>query len=96
MGLRPSQANENQARHPRASGGPRQEELDSRLRGNDVTFETAKRRIPAVGRKRRKQEPWQRSFASLRMTANVYKGGASVPIAAPAAAPVRSDTQSSR
>jgi hypothetical protein len=36
MGLRPSRANENQRRHPRAGGGPCPEELDSRLRGNDM------------------------------------------------------------
>ena len=35
MGQRLTQANENQRRHPRAGGGPRPEELDSRLRGND-------------------------------------------------------------
>jgi hypothetical protein len=36
MGLRPTRANENQRRHPRAGGGPCPEELDSRLRGNDM------------------------------------------------------------
>jgi len=35
MGLRPTRANENQRRHPRAGGGPCPEELDSRFRGND-------------------------------------------------------------
>jgi len=36
MGLRPTRANENQRRHARAGGGPSAEELDSRLRGNDM------------------------------------------------------------
>jgi len=36
MGLWPIRTNEKQFRHPRAGGGPRREELDSRLRGNDV------------------------------------------------------------
>ena len=36
MNLRPTGANENQRRHPRAGGGPCQEELDSRPRGNDM------------------------------------------------------------
>jgi hypothetical protein len=36
MGLRPTRANENQRRHPRAGGGPCPEGLDSRLRGNDM------------------------------------------------------------
>ena len=36
MGLRPARANENQCRHPRAGGGPRPEEPDSRLRGNHM------------------------------------------------------------
>jgi hypothetical protein len=36
MGLRPTRAYENQRRHPRAGGGPCPEELDSRLRGNDM------------------------------------------------------------
>ena len=36
MGLRPTRANESQRRHPRAGGGPFTEELDSRLRGNDM------------------------------------------------------------
>jgi len=36
MGLRPTRANENQRRHSRAGGGPCPEELDSRLRGNDM------------------------------------------------------------
>jgi hypothetical protein len=40
MGLRPTRGNENPSRHRRASGGPRHsDELDSRFRGNDVTFE---------------------------------------------------------
>jgi hypothetical protein len=38
MGLRPTRGNENPRRHPRASGGPPPEEMDSRFRGNDVTF----------------------------------------------------------
>jgi hypothetical protein len=37
MGLRPTLGNENQ-RRPREGGGPCPEELDSRLRGNDVIF----------------------------------------------------------
>ena len=57
MGLRPTRGNENPARHPRearpprrrGSGGPYSEELDSRLRGNDVTFGRAARRLPACG-----------------------------------------------
>jgi hypothetical protein len=36
MGLRPTRANENQRRHPRAGGGPCPQGLDSRLRGNDM------------------------------------------------------------
>jgi len=43
MGQRLTQANENQRRHPRAGGGPRPEELDSRLRGNDVVGAIFKR-----------------------------------------------------
>jgi len=39
MGLRPTHRNETHLRrHPRESGGP---PVDSRLRGNDVTFERA-------------------------------------------------------
>ena len=52
MNLRPTGANENQRRHPRAGGGPRQEELDSRLRGNDtraVIFRRASGRKPEGG-----------------------------------------------
>jgi len=36
MGLRPNRTNENRHRLPRAGGGPCPEELDPRLRGNDV------------------------------------------------------------
>jgi len=43
MGLRPTRANENQRRHPRAGGGPCPEELDSRLRGNDMRAEIFRR-----------------------------------------------------
>jgi len=43
MGLRPTRANGNQRRHPRAGGGPCQEELDSRLRGNDMRAVTFRR-----------------------------------------------------
>ena len=39
MGLRPTRANENHPRrHPRESGGPFFSLMDSRFRGNDVTF----------------------------------------------------------
>ena len=48
MNLRPTRANENQRRHPRAGGGPCQEELDSRLRGNDMRAVILRR---ASGRK---------------------------------------------
>jgi hypothetical protein len=48
MGLWPTRANENQRRHPRESGGPCPEQLDSRLRGNDVTFYGGKRSISAA------------------------------------------------
>jgi hypothetical protein len=43
MGLRPTRLDENpHPCHPRASGGPRhQQELDSRFRGSNVTFDGA-------------------------------------------------------
>ena len=48
-GLQPIHGNEShRVRHPRESGGPRRGKLDSRFRGNDVTFEGAKRRISSV------------------------------------------------
>ena len=48
MGLRPTHRDEShRLRHPRASGGPRPDELDSRFRGNDVTFQRAERGICA-------------------------------------------------
>ena len=52
MGMRPTHRNESHRfRHPRAKlalslpkgGGPRPNELDSRFRGNDVTFDGAQR-----------------------------------------------------
>jgi hypothetical protein len=46
MGLRPTHRDENRTlRHPRASGGPRPDEPDSRFRGKDVTFDGAKRPV---------------------------------------------------
>ena len=47
MGLLPTRANENHRCHPRASGGPCLEELDSRLRRNDQSgrdFQESRRR----------------------------------------------------
>jgi len=38
MGLWPTRGNDNQHRHPREGGGPFFSPLDSRFRGNDVTF----------------------------------------------------------
>ena len=48
MSLRPTQRNENHnRRRPRENGGPSlvRETMDSRFRGNDVIFESAKRGI---------------------------------------------------
>ena len=53
MGLRATHRNESQSFvTPRASGGPGQENrLESRIRGNDVTFEVGYARIMALGPK---------------------------------------------
>jgi hypothetical protein len=57
MGLRPTHSNESYGfRHPRAKlalsmpkgGGPRPNELDSRFRGNDVTFDGVEQGICEV------------------------------------------------
>jgi hypothetical protein len=45
MGLRPTQRNESQGVTPAKAGVHVREKLDSRFRGNDVTFDGAKRRI---------------------------------------------------
>jgi hypothetical protein len=47
MGQRPAHRNESQDVTPAKAGVHVREELDSRFRGNDVTFDGAKRRIPA-------------------------------------------------
>jgi hypothetical protein len=45
MGLRPTQRNESQDVTPAKAGVHVRKELDSRFRGNDVTFDGAKRGI---------------------------------------------------
>jgi hypothetical protein len=45
MGQRPARRNESQDLTPAQAAVHVREELDSRLRGNDVTFDGAKRRI---------------------------------------------------
>jgi len=52
MSLWPTRGNENRQRHPREGGGPFFSPMDSRLRGNDVTFGRAARRLPARGPRR--------------------------------------------
>src|SRR5208337_4590522 len=46
MALRPNRKNEShRIRHPRASGGPRPKEVDSRFRGNDTTIDGGEQSI---------------------------------------------------
>jgi hypothetical protein len=50
MGLQPTHRNESQDVTPGKAGVHVREELDSRFRGNDVTFDRAEPRTSAVGR----------------------------------------------
>jgi hypothetical protein len=72
VGLQPTHRNEShRVRHPRESGGPCRNKLDSRFRGNDVTFGGAQRGISLcafgwVGRS--EQRIRARFLAALGMT----------------------------
>ena len=69
MGLRPTRANENQRRHPRVGGGPCQEELDSRLRGNDMRAVIFRRAAGGQESRTALKTPRARFLAALGMTA---------------------------
>ena len=57
MGQRPTHRNESQAVTPAKAGVHVREEMDSRFRGNDVTFDGAKRGISLCRESVAKQRP---------------------------------------
>jgi hypothetical protein len=71
MGLRPTRRNESQDVTPAKAGVRVREELDSRFRGNDVTFDGAQRSISVVFRMGLARKELRRSFSrgcGIRMT----------------------------